>query len=91
MCASNSHPVRMSSAHRTTIGRTINGKPHPAHLTVEPGKTYYLLPKRWRGETFTTVHVVGRTVVPSQGALMQSSFTVQASAPGAPPPKEFTS
>ena len=91
MCASNSHPVPHVVSAPDNFGRTINGKPHPAHLTVEPGKTYYLLPKRWRGETVTTVHVVGRTVVPSQGALMQSSFTVQASAPGAPPPKEFTS
>lgn len=27
--------------------RMISGVPHPAEFVVEPGKAYYLLPKRW--------------------------------------------
>lgn len=67
----------------------INGKPHPLSLTVEPGKIYYLLPKRWAGEVRTQINVVGNVVYPSQVAQMQSSFSVQPSAPGTAPPPEF--
>ena len=69
----------------------INGKPHPVSLTVEPGKVYYLLPKRWAGEVRTQINVIGSTVYPSRVADPHSSFSVQTSAPGAAPPSEFLS
>jgi hypothetical protein len=72
-----------------TWSRAINGSPHPADLTVEPGKVYYLLPTRWAGNSSTTITMVGGMAIPEQTAQAHSSFSVQVSTPGAPPPPGF--
>jgi hypothetical protein len=69
--------------------RSINGKPYPASLTVEPGKVYYLLPKRWLGPPENNIAIIGNAVIPHQTVRMEGTFSVQASAPGAPPRRNF--
>ena len=71
--------------------RAINGKPFPAGFTVEPGKIYYLLPKRWLGPPQNSIATIGNAVIPHQTVRFEGTFSVQASAPDAPPPQEFFS
>jgi len=67
----------------------INGKAYPANFTVEPGKVYYLLPKRWLGPPQNNIAIVGSAVVPHQTVALEGTFSVQASTLAAAPPSEF--
>jgi hypothetical protein len=69
--------------------RTINGIPHAVDLTVEPGKSYYLLPKTWAGNPHTQVVVMGNMAVPESTADAHSSFSVQTSGANGEPPNAF--
>lgn len=69
--------------------RVISGVPHPANFTVEAGKAYYLLPKRWGEDAGYSVTMVGSVAVPHKTAIAHSTFTVQAAAASAAPPSEF--
>jgi len=67
--------------------RTINGMPHAVDLTLESGKSYYLLPTRWAENVRPGIAMVGNVVVPTTTADGHSSFSVQTIASaGAPPP-----
>jgi hypothetical protein len=67
--------------------RAINGIPHAVDLTIESGKSYYLLPTNWGENEHTQVVVLGNMAVPEQTADAHSSFSVQtATSAGAPPP-----
>jgi len=72
-----------------TWSRAINGIPHPVDLTVEPGKVYYLLPKRWAANPGMTITMIGSMAIPEQKAEGHSSFSVQESPPTAAPPPQF--
>jgi hypothetical protein len=61
--------------------RVIAGTPHPVDLTIQPGKTYYLLPTRWAGNPRTTITTVGTMAIPEVTAESHSSFSVQSSVP----------
>lgn len=73
----------------TAWSRAISGIPHPADVTVEAGKVYYLLPKRWAGESRTTLTMINNMAIPAQTAAAHSSFSVQVSSPAAAPPSDF--
>jgi hypothetical protein len=64
----------------------ISGRPHPAEVRIESGKTYYALPTRWAGETTTNIVIIGNSAIPTQSAVAHSSFAVQ---PSGTPPKDF--
>jgi len=68
--------------------RVISGVPHPANFTVEAGKAYYLLPKRWGEDAGFSYTMVGSVVVPQRTATAHSTFAVQAAASRAAPPPE---
>ena len=67
----------------------ISGVPHPANFTVEAGKAYYLLPKRWGEDAGYSYTMVGSVVVPQRTATAHSTFAVQAAPASAAPPAEF--
>lgn len=69
--------------------RVISGVPHPANFTVEAGKAYYLLPKRWGEDAGYSYTMVGSVVVPQRTATAHATFTVHAAAASATPPPEF--
>lgn len=73
----------------TTWARMISGIPHPAEVKAEAGKIYYLLPKRWAGETYLTVTIINGIAIPHQTAVGHSSFSVQTAAASTAPPPEF--
>jgi hypothetical protein len=67
----------------TLWSRSINGRPHPAEVNVESGKTYYLEPTQWsEGGHFTIIYVNGMAI-PEQAAVLQSTFSVQVGTPPA--------
>jgi hypothetical protein len=80
------HSIGSPDTYLTTI---TAGTPHAVQLTIEAGKTYYLLPSRWVENVRPTITMVGTTPVPTTTADRHSSFTVQTSAPGAKPPEAF--
>jgi hypothetical protein len=64
----------------------ISGKPHPAAVAAQAGKSYYLLPKSWAGQQRVNIVVIGSVVAPTITADSHSSFSVQSGGP----PKDFT-
>ena len=80
------HSVGAPDSFRT---RATAGTPHAVQLTIEAGKTYYLLPSRWVENVRPTITMVGTTPVATTTADRHSSFTVQASLSSAAPPAAF--
>jgi hypothetical protein len=80
------HSVGVPESYWTTV---INGIPHPVEITVESGKSYYLLPTEWAGREHTSIVMVGTVVVPTRTAESHSSFSVQTIAPAGEPPAAF--
>jgi len=70
--------------------RAISGIPHPADFSVEPGKSYYLLPSRRSEDAGYRFTSVGSSVVPERTAVGHSSFSVQTAGANAAPPAEFS-
>jgi hypothetical protein len=84
--ASGRHKLGVPESYWT---RTINGIPHAVDLTVESGKSYYLLPTRWGENPHTQVVVMGNMAVPESTADAHSSFSVQTIASVGEPPPAF--
>lgn len=76
-------------APNTSWTRMIAGVPHPAEVTAEAGKVYYLLPSRWATDPHYTFTMINGMAIPEQTAVGHSSFAVQAAAASAAPPPEF--
>jgi hypothetical protein len=73
----------------TAWTRAIAGIPHPVDVTVEAGKSYYLMPSRWAGESYYSVTMINGMAIPRQQAVGHSSFSVKAVASSAAPPPDF--
>jgi hypothetical protein len=69
--------------------RAINGIPHTVDLSIESGKSYYLLPTIWAENPHTQVVVTGKMAVPESTADAHSSFSVQTIAAAGEPPPAF--
>lgn len=69
--------------------RVISGVPHSASFTVEAGKAYHLLPKRWGEDAGYSYTMVGSVVVPQRTATAHTTFVVQAAAASAALAPEF--
>jgi hypothetical protein len=72
-----------------TWTRAINYTPHPVNLTVEAGKSYYLLPIDWAGASHLQVTMVDNAAVPETVAEGHSSFSVETVSSGGPAPSQF--
>lgn len=80
------HTVRVPDTYWT---RVINSTPHPLHLNVEPGKSYFLLPTFWAGDPQLQVTMVGRTAVAETTAEGHTGFSVETVSRGSAVPLKF--
>jgi hypothetical protein len=71
----------------TYITRISYGAPRPLRLTVEAGKSYFILPTRSVENLRPEIKIIGTTVVPGTTGDVFGGFAVHGAPGGAAPPE----